>query len=169
MHRSVFLAGLILMCGIGPAVAEVNDIDKAFVPMAVQANMTEIQEAQLAEKRAGSNDVKLLAQRIIRDHSGARGALEKITGARPELTEPAKQSPEQRGAQNRLDQLDGAEFDKAYVQLQVERHEKLIPEFEQESERGTDLDLRAFAVKQLPGLREHLEMARKLSAQMANR
>lgn len=41
-------------------------------------------------------------------------------------------------------------------------HKKDVSEFEKQSTRGTDPDLKAFAAKTLPTLQEHLQMARAL-------
>jgi putative membrane protein len=41
-------------------------------------------------------------------------------------------------------------------------HRKDVSEFEKQSTKGTDPDLKAFATKTLPTLREHLQMAESL-------
>jgi len=41
-------------------------------------------------------------------------------------------------------------------------HNKDVSEFEKQSTRGSDPDLKAFATKTLPTLQEHLQMARAL-------
>jgi hypothetical protein len=62
----------------------------------------------------------------------------------------------------KLSQLSGAEFDRAYAKMMLSDHKKDVSEFEKHSTRGTDADLRAFASRTLPTLREHLEMTRTL-------
>jgi putative membrane protein len=46
---------------------------------------------------------------------------------------------------------------------QVQHHEKDVRQFEQESKRATDPDVRAWAEKMLPILREHLQQAQTVS------
>jgi hypothetical protein len=41
-------------------------------------------------------------------------------------------------------------------------HTKDVSEFEKQSTKGTDADLKAFAAKTLPTLQEHLQLARAL-------
>lgn len=144
--------------------ADVNEVDRAFVPLAIQGSLSEIQEAQLAERRSGSRDVKIFAQRMIRDHAQANTELKNITNSMTDIDQPAKQSDAQKDDQLRLQELTGEAFDRTYMAMQVQKHERMIERFEHQASWGGDMALRAFATKQLPALREHLEMARTLQA-----
>lgn len=62
----------------------------------------------------------------------------------------------------RLAQLKGGQFDQAFKQQVIEDHEKAIALFQKQAKQGTDMELKAFAEKHLPHLREHLETARAL-------
>ena len=64
----------------------------------------------------------------------------------------------------KLAKLSGADFDREFAQHEVKDHEKDIKKFEKETAKLKDADLKAWAEKQLPVLREHLAMAQKLSA-----
>ena len=57
--------------------------------------------------------------------------------------------------QNRNDNRSGAK-------MMLKDHEKDVSEFEKQSTKGTDADVKAFAGKTLPTLQEHLTMARAL-------
>lgn len=54
------------------------------------------------------------------------------------------------------------ELGRAYAKMMLKDHEKDVKEFERQSTKGADADLRAFATKALPTLQEHLQMARAL-------
>ncbi len=58
--------------------------------------------------------------------------------------------------------LSGVEFDRAYLQHMVKDHEKDIKAFEKTAESGEDSQIKEFASKTLPTLKEHLSMARNL-------
>jgi putative membrane protein len=60
---------------------------------------------------------------------------------------------------SRLEKLNGAEFDRAYMQDMVRDHQEDVAEFKKESENGGDQDLKGFAAKTLPTLQQHLQMA----------
>ena len=46
--------------------------------------------------------------------------------------------------------------------MMLSDHRKDVSEFEKQSTRGGDADLKAFATKTLPTLKEHLQMAESL-------
>jgi len=46
----------------------------------------------------------------------------------------------------------------------VKDHEKDVTKFQEAATNATDADVKAYAAKTLPTLREHLDMARKLAA-----
>ncbi len=58
-----------------------------------------------------------------------------------------------------LSKLKGSAFDQAYAKDMVSGHQKAIEQFEMEAKNGQDADVKAWAEKSLPTLREHLELA----------
>ena len=60
----------------------------------------------------------------------------------------------------------GAAFDRGFIEAQVKAHQDAIALFEKQANGGGDADLKAFAQKQLPGLRNHLEQAQDLQAKL---
>lgn len=62
---------------------------------------------------------------------------------------------------NLLKQKSGAGFDREYMQMMVDDHTKAVKMFEKASDY-TDTEVRAFAAKNLPVLREHLTSAQKI-------
>jgi len=66
------------------------------------------------------------------------------------------------GDADQLSGLKGAEFDRAYMTHMVDDHEKDVKAFEQESQSGQDPEVKAWAAKQLPTLREHLSQAKSV-------
>ena len=61
----------------------------------------------------------------------------------------------------------GAAFDKGFIDAQVKAHEEAIELFEAEANTGSDAELKAFAAKQLPGLRMHLKQAQDLQKKLS--
>ena len=60
----------------------------------------------------------------------------------------------------------GAAFDRGFLEAQVKAHQEAIALFEKQANGGGDTDLKAFAQKQLPGLRNHLKQAQDLQAKL---
>lgn len=66
----------------------------------------------------------------------------------------------------KLHSLSGTDFDREFVRMAVTDHEKDVKEFEKASQKLDDAELKSFAQKTLPTLREHLQQARGLQAQV---
>jgi putative membrane protein len=67
--------------------------------------------------------------------------------------------------QKMLDELkakSGKEFDSNYDQIQVEAHEDAVALFDAYAKDGDDPELKRWAAKTLPHLKQHLTMAEKL-------
>ena len=76
---------------------------------------------------------------------------------------PTEVSAGQRPALDALLNARGAEFDRLFVQtIGITAHRSDIALFEQAARDAKDADVRAFAGKALPTLREHLAAAAKL-------
>ena len=60
----------------------------------------------------------------------------------------------------------GAAFDRGFIEAQVKAHQEAIALFETQANGGGDAELKAFAQKQLPGLRNHLKRAQDLQAKL---
>lgn len=130
-----------------------------FVSRAAKLGMAELASAKLAGERSESEAVKKLANRMIVDHTVANDELSKIAGAKGwTVPGPAEDPPEIAS----LREKSGAAFDAAYVELQVRAHEEMLALLEPQAESGEDARLKAYAEKQLPLVRKHLEEAKGL-------
>ncbi|ARV60646.1 DUF305 domain-containing protein [Nostocales cyanobacterium HT-58-2] len=136
-------------------------LDKQFMTKAAQSDQFEIQTSQQALKRSQNQEVKNFAQRMIQDH----------TQSTQELTQIAKKKgvalPKDVGQDNKplltkLTQSKGTNFDKAYLQGQVQAHTKTLSNYQNYLKQGQDPDLRAFAGKIEPIVAEHLQMAQNM-------
>jgi putative membrane protein len=67
---------------------------------------------------------------------------------------------------DRLSGLSGAEFDREYMKHMVKDHEDAVSDFQKQSTRAKDPDIKAFAARTLPALQEHLRMAREIDARV---
>jgi putative membrane protein len=132
--------------------------DRAFLTEAAQGGMAEVEMGRLATERASNPAVKQFGQRMVDDHSKANDELKQVA-ARKGVTLPTALDSEHRDKMERLSKLSGAAFDREYMKEMVADHDKDVKEFQKESERATDPDVKAFASKTLPTLEQHLELA----------
>ena len=120
----------------------------------------------MAEQKGKNSQVKQFGARMAEDHAKAGDELKRIATGKG-LTLPQAPSPEDKREMDKLAKLSGADFDRAYMSHMVADHKKDIAEFEKEASSGQDADIKAFAAKTLPTLREHLKLA--MSAEEAVR
>ena len=135
--------------------------DSHFIDKAADADMTEIQLAKIALDNGQKQDVKDFANRMITDHGKANDELKPIA-QELNVTLPEKVSAEHQQTIDKLSKLKGDEFDKAYSNAMVNDHKKVVAMFEKSENHIQNTDLKKFAEKTLPTLKEHLQLAEKL-------
>lgn len=132
-----------------------------FATAAGDAGMFEIASSKLALTKTKNAMVKTFAQKMIDDHTTAGEAMAaaaKSDGVAP----PANLDPASQAMLDKLKNLTGAEFEKAYGADQVKGHADAVALFRGYSKNGNSGALKAFAAKTLPTLEEHYTMAKKL-------
>src|SRR5439155_6580051 len=67
---------------------------------------------------------------------------------------------------DRLSGLSGADFDRAYMSEMVRDHTEDVALFEHEAQSASDADVKAYAARSLPTLREHLAVARQVNSEL---
>ncbi len=138
------------------------DADRTFLMTAGQGANAEVVLASLAAGKAASEHVKRLAPLIERDHLANNKELKALTDAKSVIV-PTTLDAEHQQLFDRLDKLEGASFDSAYVAAMVDGHKKMITLFEQASV-SKDPQIKAYAEKSLPTLREHLKQSQQAQA-----
>src|SRR6188474_745962 len=132
--------------------------DKEFITHAAADGHKEIALAQLAEQKGVSPSVKALAQRIRQDHMQADRELKSLAQSKS----VALSTPSDHKAEIAKLEKD-ANFDQTYASLMVADHKKAIALFERAS-NSKDADVKGFADKTLPALREHLKLAQEATS-----
>jgi putative membrane protein len=140
-----------------PAGGALKVADKNFLTHAAQGGEAEVELGRIAQQKAADSQVKAFGQRMETDHSKAGSELRALI-AQKGLTVPGGLPADALALKNRLDKLQGATFDQAYMRAMVDDHVKDVHAFEMAA-KSTDADIKAFAEKTLPTLREHLKMA----------
>ncbi|MBZ8140112.1 DUF305 domain-containing protein [Rubrivivax gelatinosus] len=135
--------------------------DRQFLEHAAAGGMAEVALGNMAKERASSPQVRQFGERMVQDHTGANREVMRLATARGVGT-PAESDRRQRRSLDKLAQLNGAEFDREFMKAMVEDHERTVELFEKQSRSGDDAELKAFATKTLPTLRDHLKAARAL-------
>ena len=135
-----------------------------FVTNATVANMKEIATGKLAEKNAKDPSVKAYGGKMVDHHTMATKqlmALVKSKGYKIPKPDPSMAAPD-----SMLIKAKGAEFDRMYVPMMITDHQKAIQLFETASQNVSDPDIKAFAVKTLPLLKEHLAEIQQIASKL---
>ena len=148
---------------VGAVPGSLSTEDRSFVAEAARGGLDEVQDAQLAEQKATSTDVKQFASLMITDHTQANQELIQIARSQGLSLPKTPMQAEQRSLEE-MQKLSGASFDRQYVKEQVRDHQKTVALFQKEADSGQDPQLKAFAQKYLPKLQQHLQMAQSLAA-----
>ena len=144
-----------------PNANKMTSQDRNFIMDAAMGGMEEVELGRVAAQKGMSAAVKQFGQRMVDDHSQANSELMSLASSKG-ITLPTELDQKHRAEVTKFSAMSGAEFDREYTKLMVSDHRKDVSEFEKESTRGTDPDLKAFATKTLPTLQEHLKMAEAL-------
>jgi putative membrane protein len=130
-----------------------------FLAKAMRDGMWQIQASHLALQKSSDPDVKKFAARMIDDHSKIDHEiveLAKTAGARL----PEEITGDQKIKFDDMSKLIGHEFDKRFMQYNVDDHEDYVKIFSEQAEKGSDVGVKAFASRNLPTLKEHLQFAK---------
>src|SRR5215217_1354313 len=135
--------------------------DHDFLMDAAMGGLMEVELGRLAAQQGTSDTVKQFGQRMVDDHSQANTQLMTLASSKG-MTLPTALDEKHQKDVTKLSAMSGAEFDRAYSKMMLSDHNKDVKEFEKQSTKGGDADIKAFASKTLPTLQEHLQMARGL-------
>ena len=139
---------------------------RAFVSDALKSGRLEVTTAQAASRRARAEDVREFAQMLERDHTALNVRLESLAGA------DAAQAPPDAAAKQEAPMMaakDGADPDRAYVEMQVAMHQEAIAKYEAASRDPSDPRVQQFARDSLPTLRQHATQAAKLQRSLTSK
>jgi putative membrane protein len=165
----IALASLLVV----PAAASAQGINDAQIAsIVVTANQVDIDAGNFAKTRAKNPQVKQFAQQMVTDHTG-------VNKQATELAAKLKVTPEDNATSqslksggeanvNKLKLLKGADFDKAYIDHEVDYHQAVLDAVDKTLIPGAkNEELKALLVKTRPAFLAHLEHAKHVQAELA--
>ena len=141
-----------------PGSVKLSAMDKKFIAKAAEGGLAEVQLAQLAQQKSSDDNVKKFAQKMIDDHTPANQKLTQLASAKGD-TPPTELSAADQKMMSKLQGMDGKKFDSTYLKGQVKSHKDMLKLFTDESKKGSDPDLKAFADQTIPTVQSHITMA----------
>jgi putative membrane protein len=142
---------------------ELNDGQIAHV--VVTANQGDIENGELAKKKASNKQVRAFANRMIKEHSSLNKEAKELIIKLKMATEDNPISKDLKvDIKNNLDQLknlNGREFDNAYIDREIEFHQKIIDVADSKlAPNVKNVEIKALLTKTRPALAAHLEQAK---------
>ena len=156
---------------VAPAVAlaQGKPSDPQIAHIVVTANQIDIDAGKLAKSHTQNKEVQAFAQQMITDHSAVNkqaGALAKKLGVKPEDNDTSKAL--KKGAQAnmaKLKNMKGAQFDKAYVDHEVDYHQQVLDAIDKVLvPSAQNAELKGLIEKVRPAIQTHLDHAKQLQA-----
>ncbi|WP_157991501.1 DUF4142 domain-containing protein [Caldimonas tepidiphila] len=149
-------------CGMMQRTGGVAQADAHFMRQAAHSGFAEVEGSRLAQQKASNPSVRSFADRMVLDHRRSNEELAKLAASKG-VDVPKEPSPAQQARIKALGTLEGAAFDRQYVdQMGVMAHENSISLYRQASTNSQDPEVKAFATRMLPALNMHLDMAKQL-------
>jgi putative membrane protein len=124
-------------------------------------NNEEQDMAKELKSKAGDNQALItMADTIQEDHKANQSALEALASQK-KIT--LKSYEKNKAAEDNLDNLKGAQFNQAFLKMDIRDHEKALASFRRaRSEFSGDPDVLIYIDETIPVLEAHLKMAQNL-------
>jgi putative membrane protein len=147
--------------------------DATIVAIFDHANTVDIETGKLAAERGHSNEVRQFGAMLARDHEMVRQQgrdLAKKLGVTPTPPPGDQSAQEQAAVIRRLSSLRGADFERAFLEREIQFHEDVIAAIETTLLPAIkNEELRALVMKVAPAFQAHLAMAENLLTRVATK
>jgi len=141
--------------------SHVNSDDAAFMKTAAIGGMMEVDLGKFAQKSSNSQ-VKDFAAQMVADHTKANNEL-KALAYKSEILLPTQYHADQAEHIKKMKSLSGPDFDKHYITMMVDDHNKTVALFRSATET-TSKDVKKFATGTLAVLEGHYAKAKAIQA-----
>lgn len=169
IKRAALVAGLVALALVpgaaAQAVAAPSAQDTSFLQAAHQGNMAEIAKGNLTQQKNASQQVKDLGSRFLSDHTRLDQSLTQ-TASKLKVTLPGSATSEQQSALTKLQGIDGEEFDRMFVETNMNWHEQMMKLIDTEMAQGVDPDAKKVAKDAAPVVKAHHEALQGLAQSM---
>ena len=147
--------------------------DEQIAAITDAANTAEIEQAKLAQKNAKNARVKKFAAMMITDHTQAKEKQKKLLGKLNVTPQSGTMATElETQSQQKLSELKGmkgAEFDTAYIEAQVEAHQKVLDSFDNQLiPNAKNAEFKALLGEIRPKVAAHLSEAKEIQQELTS-
>ena len=177
----------------GTAGTNISNSDRNWVSNQLSDGMAEVELARLAKDHAASAEVKQFAQMMIDDHTKAGDQLKQIA-SQYSITPESKTDDKHQDLVNKLSKLNGADFDKQYMDAMVDDHQDAVSDLRsrvnenrslsdritgknpessaavtpEKADNHFDAAVNEWAANTLPTIERHLDRAKQIQDSLDN-
>jgi putative membrane protein len=145
---------------------QLSAAETGFVMDAATGGMAEVELGRLAETRGASAQVRDFGRMMVQQHTQANQELMAIA-QRLGVTPPTALPQTKQMVQSRLQQAQGQDFDRQYIEQQAAAHLEQRTIFQFAANNAKTPELRGFAQKTLPVIERHIEQLRTMAPMAA--
>ena len=147
--------------------------DGEILQIVVTANQGDIENGELARKKASNKQVRAFANRMIKERTDlnkeAKVLVAKLKKSTEESTISKDLKADGKKTQDQLRNLNGSEFDKAYIDAEIKDNQKLINVADNTLvPNAKDEALKALLTKVRSALAAHIESAKTIQGSISN-
>jgi putative membrane protein len=142
-----------------------HSADRSFISSAAEANLAEIDIAEMVDQKSTDPAVKDFANRMVTDHTQASQKLASVAEMNG-IKLPTEASATERKQKSELERLSGAQLNDAYLRDELQGHKETISAFESEIERGQNQEAKNYAEQTLPTLQDHIRIAEDVAGKL---
>ena len=135
--------------------------DQQFLMKAAAGGLAEVKLGMLAAQKGGP-EVKELGQKMVDDHTALNKEMGDVADGMGVML-PRKMSKEDQAEYDKLNALQGDEFEREYIEYVLKNHREDLHDFRMEASAAVDSNLQAEAMKASGMIRHHLQMVTKLA------
>jgi len=135
--------------------------DAQYLTDAAEILLSEIEIGKLGLAKSSNPEVKKFAQTLVTDHTKGLEELNALANKKT-ISIPSAVTDEGRDEYEKLDKYNAAEFDKKFIDLTTDDHEKGVDKMTEIAQKATDADIKSWASRQITVMLQHHEIVKKL-------
>lgn len=135
--------------------------DSEFLVDATEINLEEIAIGQLAQQKSTNPEIKKFGKMLVDDHTKLSGEVKTVAESR-NISLPTSITEDGQEQYNKLNEKSGLDFDKKFVDMMIDGHEKAIDKFTKASKNSNDEEIKTWASNNIASLTAHLQHAKML-------
>jgi putative membrane protein len=139
--------------------------DTAYIRQVIRGNFLEVGLGRRAYSRGADSAVKQFALRMISDHNSMNDQWTELA-EQNDMAIRLEVGPAGQQVGERLEDLEGAEFDRAYMREMIRQHEQDLAFFQRMARWAGTLEVRQLASSGVPTLQDHLALARQVGSRV---